>query len=254
MFFVVMVGHSIGLKADFHIHTRDDPQRIQRHSFEELILKAEQLRYSVLAVTNKNTVTYSKKLADFAKKHGILLIPGAEANISGKDVLILNHRGKLPKTFAELGELRRKNPDILTIAPHPYFLLSKCLKDDIYTYSDLFDALEYAHYHLRFYNPNKKAEVAAKKLNKPMLATSDAHQLDRFGKNYTWLDVRSEGKPTVKDVINAVRAGRVRPVSHPISIWRFMFIGMKVATVKLNNPMRRLYRKWDDKKKGRPNL
>ncbi len=249
-----MVGHSMGLKADFHIHTRGDPQGVERHSVEELIIRAEQLKYSVLAVTNKNTVTYSKKLAGFAKKHGILLIPGAEVHISGKEVLVLNYQGKLPKTFAELARLRRKNPDILVIAPHPYFVLSKCLKDDLYTHSELFDAIEYAHYHLSFYNPNKKAEEAAKKLDKPMLANSDAHQLSQFGKNYTWLKVRSEGKPTVKDVINAVRAGRVRPVSNPLSIWRFIYTGMKVATVKLNTPMRRRYRKWDDKRKGRPNL
>ncbi len=76
-----MVGHSIGLKADFHIHTRDDPQGVQRHSVKELILRAKQLRYSVLAVANKNTVTYSKRLAGFAKKHGILLIPGVEVHI-----------------------------------------------------------------------------------------------------------------------------------------------------------------------------
>lgn len=247
-----MVGHSIGLKADFHIHTRDDPQGVERHSVEELVLRAEQLRFSVLAVTNKDTVTYSARLAGFAKRHGILLIPGAEARVSGKEVLILNHQGPLPKTFEELAALRKKDSDILAIAPHPYFILPKCLKDDIYTHADLFDAIEYSYYHLSFFNPNRKAELAAKKLGKPMLASSDAHQLREFGKNYTWLNLKGKKEPGIRDVVGAVRAGRVRPVSDPLPIWHFLFTGMKVATVKLNTPILRLYRRWDDRRKGRP--
>lgn len=249
-----MVGHSIGLKADFHIHTRDDPQGVQRHSVEELVLRAEQLRFSVLAVTNKNKVTYSATLAGFAKRHGILLIPGAEAHVSGKEVLILNYQGPLPKTFEELAALRKKSPDVLVIAPHPYFVLGKCLKDDIYTHAGLFDAIEYSHYHLSFFNPNRKAELAAKKLGKPMLASSDAHQLREFGKNYTWLGLKGKKELSIRDVIEAVRAGRVRPVSDPLSIWHFIYTGMKVTTVKFNTPIRRLYRRWDDKRKGRPQL
>ncbi len=241
------------VKADLHIHTRDDPQRIQRHSAEELIEKAAGLGYSVLALTNKGTITHTKELAQFAKERGILLIPGIEADISGKEVLILNHQGKIPTTFDELRELRKKKKNMLVIAPHPYYVLSKCLKDDVYTHADLFDAIEYSHFHLSFFNPNKKAEMAARKLNKPIVANSDAHQLYQFGDNYTWLNVKNE-KPTVADVIDAVRSGRVRPVADPISIWRFLFVCMKVATVKVNNPIRRKYREWDDRRKGRQPL
>ena len=235
------------LKADFHIHTRDDPQGVQRHSAEELILKAEKLGYSVLAITNKKTVTYSEELASFAKEHGILLIPGMETMVSGKEVLILNYQGKPPETFKELSELRSEHPEMLCIAPHPYFVKKKCLKDNLYRYPQLFDAIEYSHFHLSFFNPNKRGVKAAKDLGKPMVATSDAHHIEHFGEHFTWVSTCED--PTIDDVVEAIRNAQVEIESAPINLRRFVTTAATVLTVRLNTPLRKKLREWDDSKK-----
>jgi len=248
-----MTNTLVRLKADFHMHARGDPQGIQRHTPEELILKAEKLGFSVLAITNKNVVTYSDQLAAFAKKHGILLIPGTEVRVSGKEVLILNHRGFMPTTYEELRELRSLNSGVLTIAPHPYYYVDKCLKDDIYEHADLFDAIEYCHFYLPFLNQaNKRAKKASKVLNKALVATSDAHQLAHFGQNYTWIYVPED--PSINDVIEAIRTKKVEIDSRPVSLIRFIWRVFLIFTVRWNTPIRRRMRQRVDRRKGRAPL
>ncbi|MBS3164373.1 PHP domain-containing protein [Candidatus Woesearchaeota archaeon] len=236
-------------KADFHIHTRDDPQGVQRHSAEELILKAEELGYSILAITNKNLVTYSERLASYAREHGILLIPGMETRVSGKEVLILNYQGPRPATFEELADVRAEHPEVLCIAPHPYFVLEKCLKDELYKHSKLFDAVEYSHFYLPFLDLNKKAVNAAEELGKAVVATSDAHQLSQFGRNYTW--VRAPERPTIDDVVEAIRGGHVEPHARPLPLHRFALTTLIVLTHQWNTPVRRKLREWNDRRRGR---
>ena len=50
------------LKADFHIHTADDPYDRIRYTSRQLIQKAKHHRYEVLAITNHNTLTYDTEL------------------------------------------------------------------------------------------------------------------------------------------------------------------------------------------------
>jgi len=248
-----MADTLVRLKADFHMHARGDPQGIQRHTPKELILKAERLGFSVLSITNKNIVTYSEELADFAKEHGILLIPGTETRVSGKEVLIINHQGAMPKTFEELRELRKKNSGVLTIAPHPYYYVDKCLKDNIYEHADLFDAIEYCHFYLPFINQaNKRAMRATKILDKALVATSDAHQLPHFGQNCTWIQVPKN--PTAEDVIEAIRTKKTEIQSRPIRFDRFVLRVLLILTVRWNSPIRRKIRDWDDRRKGREPL
>ena len=80
------------LKADLHIHTNEDPVDFSKinYSAKDLIKYAAKLHYNVLAITNHNSILYNCMLKSYAKKHGILLIPGTEADIGGKEVLLLN--------------------------------------------------------------------------------------------------------------------------------------------------------------------
>ena len=93
------------LKADFHMHTKDDPQdyKFVRHSAEELIDHAASLKFQVLSITNHDKITYSPYLREYAAHRGILLLPGAEATIEGKHVLIINYLGPLGfRSFRDL--------------------------------------------------------------------------------------------------------------------------------------------------------
>lgn len=58
------------LKADLHLHTKEDPQDNVKYSGMELIDQAYQKGFDVLAITNHRQVTYDNYLAEYARKRG----------------------------------------------------------------------------------------------------------------------------------------------------------------------------------------
>ena len=62
------------LKAQLHIHTKEDPQdyRFVRYSAKELINRAAERGFDVLAITCHNRVVYNQELKDYAQKRNIL--------------------------------------------------------------------------------------------------------------------------------------------------------------------------------------
>ena len=85
------------MKADFHLHTREDPLDPILHDARKLIDRAQEKGFEVLAITNHESITYSDDLQDYARERGILLLPGMEATIEGRHVLIINP-GEAPGT------------------------------------------------------------------------------------------------------------------------------------------------------------
>jgi predicted metal-dependent phosphoesterase TrpH len=109
------------LKADFHIHTREDPHDFIRHTALELLAEAARQGFDVIALTCHNKRIHSAELARRAEDLGILLIPGVEAAIEGKHTLLLDmpySRWRV-RRFDQVRALRRDGG--LVIAPHPFF-------------------------------------------------------------------------------------------------------------------------------------
>src|SRR5438034_8390327 len=77
----------VELRADLHLHTRERESFIT-YDARELIDGAEHAGFQVLSITNHDTVTFSADLEAYARERGILLIPGVEATIEGKHVLL----------------------------------------------------------------------------------------------------------------------------------------------------------------------
>src|SRR5688572_258870 len=115
------------LKADLHLHTREREEFITYNAWG-LIDRAASYGFQVLRITNHDTVTFSAELQGYARERGILLIPGVEATVEGKHVLLYNI--DVPperiRTFADLRRLRR--PEWLVVAPHPFFPASYALR------------------------------------------------------------------------------------------------------------------------------
>jgi hypothetical protein len=91
------------LKADFHIHTAEDPLDRVPYTAQELILKAADDGFEVLAITNHHCRTFDQKLFSFARDLGILLIPGMETTIQERHVLVLNPPANV--TFSDFSSL-----------------------------------------------------------------------------------------------------------------------------------------------------
>ena len=201
------------LKADFHIHTREDPHDFIRYTAVELLAEAARQGFEVLALTCHNKRIHTEELRKRAEDLGILLIPGVEAAIEGKHTLLLD----MPYSRLRVRNFKHvrafKKDGGLVIAPHPFFPAPKCLNSKLRENLDLFDAIEYSHFYTRTVNFNHKAVEYARRMGIPLVGTSDCHRIWQLGTTYTLIDADEK---TLPGVFSAIRAGRVRVVTAPL--------------------------------------
>ncbi len=210
------------LKADFHIHTKEDRKDSWiRYDAKELIDRASKLGFDVLAITNHETFTYNQELAEYARKKGIVLIPGIEARIEDRHVLVLNPEKDIEnvKTFEELMDYKKKYPNVFVMAPHPFYPVFKSLHKKFLRYKDIFEGVEYSQHYLRFFNIfNKKAAKEAKKHKKTLVATSDSHKRYQFNKTFSLVDAEKD----IGSVISALKENRIEIKTRPLSLIDFI--------------------------------
>ena len=224
---MLRVGPGQKLKADLHIHTAEDPCDNIKHTAIELIDRASQQNFDVLAITNHQAITFTKKLESYAARKGILLIPGTEIMVDSAHALVINPRFKITKERYRLDEMPGlKDDKSLWIAPHPFFFLSKSLRSRIYPWLPCFDALEFSSYYSNVINPNQKALRIASLSRKPVIGNSDAHALWQFGKTYSLIDSEKD----TASVIEAIKTGKVEIRSSPYSLAQIGWLFMKSIT------------------------
>ncbi|MEM4244890.1 MAG: PHP domain-containing protein [Candidatus Nanoarchaeia archaeon] len=222
------------LKIDLHTHTNNVVKRYDSTiNPKDLINKAAKLKFDVISITEhsayktisgtkyiKNPLATYQQYKDYAKKKGVILLPGVEIYVEGKDILLINFKGDYNKykNIQDLEKLKKEN--VIVIAPHPYFIGGSCLKNKLEQNIKIFDAIEYSHFYLKHINPNKKAVEIAKKYKKPMIATSDAHFLFAFGRNYSFVDAEKK----VDSILEAIRKNKIKIVTKPWDLPRFSFL------------------------------
>ena len=208
------------IKVDLHIHTLDDPKDVIDYSAHQLLDRAKHLGFGVLAITLHDAVFDRAEVFADAAAMGILLIPAAEVRLQGADVILLNVTAAevaALKNFDDLRQLRtRRESSIFVIAPHPFYVLGGSIGPKLFDEIDCFDAIEQCHFHKGFFDLNRRAVKAAAQYGKPLIATSDAHQLHAFGRHYT--SIPRPADLTIESVFAALRNGPRRVVSPPASI------------------------------------
>lgn len=209
------------IKADLHLHTREGEAFIA-YDARGLIDRAAREGFRVLSITNHDTLTFDEDLAAYARERGILLIPGVEATIEGRHVLLYNL--DVPperiRTFADLRQL--KGPEWLVVAPHPFFPGPASLWGRLLDNIDLFDAIEFCHFYTRRIDFNRRAVRLALEVGLPLVGTSDSHLIQQFGTTYSLVD----GEMTVASVLNAIKKGHVTVVSRPLTVPQFSAIAL----------------------------
>jgi predicted metal-dependent phosphoesterase TrpH len=199
------------IKLDLHIHTHDDPKDKLDYSAHEVLARARRLDFSVLAITLHDAVFDRRDAFAAAQQLGILLIPAAEMRIQGADIILLNVTAadvEHLRNFDDIRQLRaRRGETLFAIAPHPFYLLGGSIGKRLIEQIDCFDAIELCHFHKGFFNPNRQAIKVAERFGKPLVATSDAHQLSAFGRHYT--RIARPSPLTAEAVFAELRAGRV---------------------------------------------
>ncbi len=234
------------LKADLHIHTQEDPVDPVYYSAAEVIKYKAKQGFKVLAITNHNSIFFNKGLEDYARRYGVVLIPGMEMKVCGKEILVLNaDKSKadywephfigrkrkyrsLYNSFDILDRLRDEN--MVIGAPHPFYPQQKCLGKSLLSNIDRFDYIEYCYYYLPWLDHNKKAVAVAKRYDKPLVAASDAHHSCQLNvKNYSYIDA----EPDKEDILDAIVRGRVKIITQPLSHLKFSYIGLQVMINKI---------------------
>jgi predicted metal-dependent phosphoesterase TrpH len=210
------------LKADLHLHTGDDPLDYIAHSNKEMIDHAAELGFEVLAITNHDFMSHREELADYATSRGIVLVPGVEATIENRHVLLYNcdYWTRPPRTFYDLYRLKRENPATLVIAPHPFFPSQFCLQRRLLEHLELFDGIEYSHFYMKKMNFNRKAKKLASSSRLPLVGTSDAHFLWHMGITYSYIEAKEK---SISAVVDAVREGRVEVATRPLPVVDILF-------------------------------
>ncbi|MBI3047980.1 MAG: PHP domain-containing protein [Acidobacteria bacterium] len=202
------------VKVELHAHTSDDPIDRIPYSACDLIDRAAALGYGALAVTLHDRQLDIRPLAAYAAERGIVLIPGVERTIEGRHVLLLNFSGAAEEvqSFDDLARLKRREAG-LVVAPHPYYPAISSLFGCLSRHADLFDAVEYNAMYTSTLNFNAPAARWACAHGKPMVGNGDVHRLVQLGTTYSLVD--ADRDPAA--ICRAIRAGRVRVVTRPLS-------------------------------------
>ena len=208
------------IKVDLHIHTLDDPKDALDYSAHQLLERARDLGFRVLAITLHDAVFDRPEVFEDAAKMGILMIPAAEVRLEGADVILLNVTASEIEPLRSLNDLEalrdRRGHSLFTIAPHPFYILGGSIGEKLVEKIDYFDAIELCHFWIPFLNLNRRAIEVAESFQKPLIATSDAHRLHAFGSNYT--SIPRPAALTIENVFAALRNGPRRVTNPPCSL------------------------------------
>jgi len=182
--------------------------------------------FSCLAITNHDTCTWTEYLRDYARERGICLLPGMEATVEGRHVLLINFdfRQISVSSFRDLYRIKRE--DSLIIAPHPFYPSPVALRKKFVRHINVFDAAEWSHFFCKRINFNLKMEKTARAAGLPVVGTSDAHQRRQFDTTYSMVDAEAREPEAI---IQAIRQGRVEVVTRPLPLKRLLEINIRMT-------------------------
>ena len=230
---------SMILKTNLHFHAANDEKAV-RYDIYQGINCAEERGFDVLAYTSHKKFRFKQEYADYAAKKGILLIPGIETEIQRKHIVILNcNKGAEElKTFKELANYKKRNPNIFVLAPHPFVFSLKSLYSKLLKNIDLFDAIEMTVFSNKIFNFNKKAEEAAEKYQKPLIATSDTHFPKDLNRGYVLVNA---GEKTVESIFTSLKRGNFENKLDNMGLFAMAEFQLKLRYYSIFQPSRLAY-------------
>jgi predicted metal-dependent phosphoesterase TrpH len=226
------------LKVDLHLHTGDDPVDHISYSTSQLVDRAAALGFGALAITLHDRQLEDRRLTDYARERGIVLIRGIERTVRGRHVLLINFDADAAESVRTLDDVARLKArgNGLVIAPHPFFPERSCLRSALEGHAGAFDAVEWSYFWTRLANFNAPAARWAADHGKPMVGNSDLHDLRQFGRTHSLVDA----PPDAAAICDAVRAGRVQVCTTPAPALELaaVVLGMQCRSLRPAKPSR----------------
>jgi predicted metal-dependent phosphoesterase TrpH len=202
-------------RIELHSHCQGDPVDSHlNHTLFQHIDRAKEVGLNAIAVTWHRGICDDPEAIAYARDRGILFIPGMEADMEGQHHLVILNlaEGDLPgtPTWAQLRSLRKRKPEVLVMAPHPFYPHPTCLGRRMTEHADCIDIVEWCAIHINWLpgrvNPNLRAARWAQKHGKPLVACSDAHTLRDIGSNASTVEA---DEFSIASIFSAIRAGHV---------------------------------------------
>jgi predicted metal-dependent phosphoesterase TrpH len=216
------------IRVELHAHTADDRHDRLPYTARDLIARAGALGYGALAITLHDSTWDPEPLSAFARDHGVRLVRGCERTIHDKHVLLLNFPAdavRAVRHLDDLAALKAAHPDGLVVVPHPFYPIPSALgRAGLEAYRPVWDAIEVNAMHVRGLDWNRQAVEWATVQGVPLVGNGDVHRLSQLGR--TWSEVDVDVPAAMSDaeaaaaICGAIRAGRVRVVTAPLSHWR----------------------------------
>jgi predicted metal-dependent phosphoesterase TrpH len=201
-------------RVELHSHCQGDPvDSYLVHTLFQHIDQAKAVGLDAIAVTWHQKICAVPEAFAYARERNILLIPGMEAEVDRKHLVVLNlAEGDLPgePTWNQIRALRQRKPEVFVLAPHPFYPHPSCLGKVMNEHADCIDAVEWCIIHVQWLpgrvNPNLRAAQWAHKHGKALVACSDAHSLCAIGKNASVVEA---DELTTEALFAGIRAGNV---------------------------------------------
>jgi hypothetical protein len=190
------------LTCDLHVHT--NYSKDGESSVDEILQKAEVEGLDAIAITDHDSVDGAKKALTLPST--VLVIPGIEVSTKQGHLLVLGVTEIIPAgldVVATVNIARRMGA--LAILPHPYHVWRHGVARRKKASMHIVDAVEVFNSRYIVGSANQKAARIAKRLGKPCVGGSDAHNAKFVGFGRTYIDAEKN----VPAILEAIRAGRV---------------------------------------------